>query len=44
MRLGRVADQADALTTLREEIDRETRLRILRWRSVALDGQSCLRR
>ncbi|WP_375459325.1 DUF2721 domain-containing protein [uncultured Enterovirga sp.] len=36
-RLGRVADQADALADQPDEVTRHARLRLLRWRSIALD-------
>ena len=36
-RLGRVADQADVLSKASKEDQRDARLRLLRWRSRALD-------
>jgi hypothetical protein len=36
-RLGRVADQADALARTGKDAARDARLRLLRWRSRALD-------
>jgi hypothetical protein len=36
-RLGRVADQADALANELDGVTRDERLRMLRWRSIVLD-------
>ena len=41
-RLGRVSDQADALSEKPQEVGRDVRLRVLRWRSRALDCAAVL--